>query len=149
MSFPVTVTVARRVTPGHEAEFERWAAGLTAEAARFAGFLGAGLLSPGRPGGAWHVVYRFDTAAHLTAWEESAVRAHLLAAGEAIMETTAVPGRAAAGAVRAAGRGRHDVADHAAAGPRAGRLAVRPAGLSRSPEHTADVQLTLMVALTG
>ena len=45
---PVTVTVARRVAPGREAEFEQWSAELTRRAARFPGFLGAGLLRPGQ-----------------------------------------------------------------------------------------------------
>ena len=68
---PVTVTVARRVEPGREPEFEKWAGRLTAAAARFPGFLGAGLLRPGHVGADWHVVYRFDTPAHLAAWEQS------------------------------------------------------------------------------
>ena len=68
---PVTVTVARRVAPGREAEFEAWAADLTVAGARFPGFLGAGLLRPGHAGGEWHVVYRFDSASHLEVWERS------------------------------------------------------------------------------
>jgi uncharacterized protein len=84
---PVTVTVARRVTPGREAEFESWAATLTAEASRFDGFLGAGLLRPGHVGDEWHVVYRFDAADHLATWESSPVRARLLADGEMLMRT--------------------------------------------------------------
>ena len=38
----------------------------------------------------WHVVYRFDDAAHLDAWERSEERARLLARGAAFMETVAV-----------------------------------------------------------
>jgi len=85
---PVTVTVARQVAPGRETEFEDWAGRLTAEASRFAGFLGAGLLRPGHAGDPWHVVYRFDTPGHLAAWEQSPVRATMLAAGERVMQTT-------------------------------------------------------------
>jgi len=40
---PVTVTVARRVAPGREGEFEAWAEKLTRASALFPGFLGAGL----------------------------------------------------------------------------------------------------------
>jgi uncharacterized protein len=85
---PVTVTIARRVAPGREGEFERWATRLTEAAARFPGFLGAGLLRPGPDGQDWHVVYRFDTADHLAAWERSDARATILADGRDIMETT-------------------------------------------------------------
>ena len=87
---PVTVTVARRVAPGQEARFERWAERLTRAAAKFPGFLGAGLLRPGRVGQDWHVVYRFDRADHLAAWESSDVRGSLLAAGDDVMETIGV-----------------------------------------------------------
>jgi antibiotic biosynthesis monooxygenase (ABM) superfamily enzyme len=86
----VTVTVARRVAPGRAAEFEAWAGRLTAEASRFDGFLGAGLLRPGHVGEVWHVVYRFDTGDHLGAWERSPVRARLLADAETMMRTTDV-----------------------------------------------------------
>jgi len=87
---PMTVTVARRVAPGREAEFEDWAARLTAVAARFPGFLGAGLLRPGHVGQDWHVVYRFDSADHLAAWEQSPIRTALLADAEHLMRTTGV-----------------------------------------------------------
>jgi antibiotic biosynthesis monooxygenase (ABM) superfamily enzyme len=86
----MTVTVARRVAPGRETEFEDWAARLTAAAARFPGFLGAGLLRPGHVGQDWHIVYRFDSAEHLAAWERSMVRARLLAMGEDLMQTVGV-----------------------------------------------------------
>jgi antibiotic biosynthesis monooxygenase (ABM) superfamily enzyme len=87
---PVTVTVARRVEPGRVAEFEEWAQRLTAAAGRWPGFLGAGLLRPGHVGEDWHVVYRFDTPAHLAAWEASPARAALLASGDHLMRTVGV-----------------------------------------------------------
>jgi antibiotic biosynthesis monooxygenase (ABM) superfamily enzyme len=87
---PVTVTIARRVAPGRETEFEEWAVRLTEAASHFAGFLGAGLLRPGHVGQDWHVVYRFDSDGHLAAWEESPTRAALLSGGEHLMETTGV-----------------------------------------------------------
>ncbi len=62
--------MARRVAPGREDEFEEWSAELTRRAARSPGFLGAGLLRPGHVGEAWHVVFRFDTPAHLDAGDE-------------------------------------------------------------------------------
>jgi len=84
---PMTVTVARRVAPGQEGRFERWAEQLTRVASRFPGFLGAGLLRPGHVGEDWHVVYRFDSPEHLAAWENSDVRMRMLAAGDDLMET--------------------------------------------------------------
>ena len=85
---PVTVLVARRVRPGKEVEFERWASELTRAASHFDGFLGAGLLRPGHVGELWHVVYRFASSRELARWEQSATRAELLAHGEQVMSTT-------------------------------------------------------------
>jgi hypothetical protein len=87
---PVTVTVARSVAPGREADFEDWSADLTRAASSHRGFLGAGLLRPGHVGEPWHVVFRFDTAEHLHAWEASADRAAVLAAGEDLVDATHV-----------------------------------------------------------
>jgi uncharacterized protein len=87
---PVTVTVARRIAPGRENDFEDWAARLTEAAGHFPGFLGAGLLRPAHVGQDWHVVYRFDSAEHLAAWEQSDIRAALLFEGEELMRTTGI-----------------------------------------------------------
>jgi uncharacterized protein len=87
---PVTVTIARRVAPGRETEFETWAEGLTTAASKFPGFLGAGLLRPGHVGEEWHVVFRFASSEHLAEWEESEERASLLAHARDLMETTGV-----------------------------------------------------------
>jgi antibiotic biosynthesis monooxygenase (ABM) superfamily enzyme len=87
---PVTVTIARRVAPGREADFEAFSAGLTQAAGRHPGFLGAGMLRPGHVGEPWHVVFRFDSIDHLRAWESSPERARLLAAGEDLVHSTDV-----------------------------------------------------------
>jgi hypothetical protein len=42
----VTVTVARKVAVGREADFEQWVQGIVEAAAKFPGFLGAGALRP-------------------------------------------------------------------------------------------------------
>src|SRR4051812_44974433 len=89
-SDPVTVTVARQVAPGREADFEEWSAELTAAASHFDGFLGAGLLRPSRVGEPWHVVFRFDSAAHLHDWDASPQRAALLTRGEDLVHATDV-----------------------------------------------------------
>jgi antibiotic biosynthesis monooxygenase (ABM) superfamily enzyme len=85
---PVTVTVARRVAAGREADFEDWSEELTAVAANFPGVLGAGRLRPNKVGEPWHVVFRFDSALHLQDWEDSAERQTLLAEGEHLVEAT-------------------------------------------------------------
>lgn len=85
---PVTVTVARRVAPGREGDFEVWSEELTRVASRFPGFLGAGMLRPGHVGDPWHVVFRFASGDELRAWEDSAQRARLLAAGEDLVHAT-------------------------------------------------------------
>jgi uncharacterized protein len=85
---PVTVTIARRVAPGREADFEDFSSALTRAATTYPGLLGAGMLRPGHVGEPWHVVFRFDSVAHLRAWEVSPERAELLAAGEEFVHST-------------------------------------------------------------
>jgi antibiotic biosynthesis monooxygenase (ABM) superfamily enzyme len=87
---PVTVTIARRVAPGREVDFEDFSAALTRAATGYPGFLGAGMLRPGHVGEPWHVVFRFDSVAHLRSWEESAERAELLAAADDLVDATHV-----------------------------------------------------------
>jgi uncharacterized protein len=87
---PVTVTIARRVAPGREAEFEAFSSALTRAATTHPGFLGAGMLRPGHVGEPWHVVFRFDSVDHLRAWELSPERAELLASGEDLVRSTDV-----------------------------------------------------------
>jgi antibiotic biosynthesis monooxygenase (ABM) superfamily enzyme len=85
---PVTVTVGRRIAAGREADFEDWSDELTAAAANYAGFLGAGRLRPSRVGDPWHVVFRFDSAEHLREWEVSPERTAMLRVGEHLVEDT-------------------------------------------------------------
>jgi antibiotic biosynthesis monooxygenase (ABM) superfamily enzyme len=87
---PVTVTIARRVAPGREVDFEAFSAALTRAATRYPGFLGAGMLRPGHLGEPWHVVFRFDSIGHLRAWESAPERAELLAVGEELVRSTDV-----------------------------------------------------------
>jgi antibiotic biosynthesis monooxygenase (ABM) superfamily enzyme len=85
---PVTVTVARRVAVGREADFEHWSAELTSAATEYPGFLGAGMLRPSYVGDPWHVIFRFDSAEHLQAWEVSQHRSALLNSGQNLVEQT-------------------------------------------------------------
>ena len=43
---PVTISVARRVVPGREADYEEWLRGITADALRFPGHMGVNVLRP-------------------------------------------------------------------------------------------------------
>lgn len=77
---PVTVSVARRVVPGKESQYEEWLRRVTATASGFAGHLGTNVLRPSTAtGGDYVIIYRFDTYAHAHAWEESPQRAALIA----------------------------------------------------------------------
>ena len=79
-TLPVTVTVRRRVRPGHEAAYEAWLQGLTRGVAeRFDGYLGAEFHRPAQPGGSYRSVFRFDSLDHLETFERSDFRARQLA----------------------------------------------------------------------
>jgi uncharacterized protein len=75
---PVTVTVARTVAPGWEAEFMLWAEELVAKVREFPGCLGAGVLHPGDAGGEYQIIVRFSDGVMLRVWERSAVRNDLM-----------------------------------------------------------------------
>lgn len=82
----VTVLVTRRIRAGHEAAFESTMGQMIAAARAFAGHLGAQLMRPEdvpeseREPGLYHVVFAFDSAEHLKAWQDSPARALGLAA---------------------------------------------------------------------
>ncbi len=75
---PVTVTVARRIQPGYEAEFLRWADEMVATVQRFPGCLGAAVFHPGHEGGEYQIVVRFADGLRLRDWERSEVRNELM-----------------------------------------------------------------------
>ena len=75
---PVTVTVARTVAPGWEAEFLKWADELIAAAREFPGCLGAAVLHPGADGGEYQIIVRFSDGLMLRVWERSAIRNDLM-----------------------------------------------------------------------
>lgn len=78
-SEPVTVTVARTIEPGREADFETWAAHVADRVLEFEGCLGVGILKPGEPSGPYQIVFRFIDALSLRVWERSPQRRLLLA----------------------------------------------------------------------
>ncbi|MFZ4717940.1 MAG: antibiotic biosynthesis monooxygenase [Ilumatobacteraceae bacterium] len=75
---PVTVTVARVVVPGREAEYEAWTRDVIETLGKFHGCLGAGVLHPGPDGGEHQFVFRFVDGLHLREWERSPQRAALM-----------------------------------------------------------------------
>jgi uncharacterized protein len=76
--YPVTVTVARTVAPGREAEFLRWADEVVAAVREFPGCLGAAVLHPGADSGEYQIIVRFSDGLMLRVWERSAVRNELM-----------------------------------------------------------------------
>jgi hypothetical protein len=80
---PVTVIVNRRVKPGTEKWFEEWLHGIIAEATKFPGHLGVNVIRPPNAAtGDYVLIFRFDTYAHLRAWEESPIRAEWVTRAE-------------------------------------------------------------------
>jgi antibiotic biosynthesis monooxygenase (ABM) superfamily enzyme len=82
----VTVLVTRRVKPGHDVAFEQAMGGMLTTARGFAGHLGGQVVCPTDQAGAgvastdlYHVVFAFDNADHLAAWQGSPERAAILA----------------------------------------------------------------------
>jgi uncharacterized protein len=75
---PVTVTVARAVVPGMEAQYLQWADDVIATLRTVHGCLGAGVLHPGPDGGEHQIVFRFVDGVHLRNWERSPERAELM-----------------------------------------------------------------------
>lgn len=72
---PVTVSVARKIRPGQEQAYEAWIKGVSAEAAKYPGHLGVGVLRPSKNTNDEYVlIYRFDTFEHGRTWEESPER---------------------------------------------------------------------------
>ena len=87
---PVTVTVARTVAPGFEAQYVQWTEDVVATVRKFHGCLGAGVLHPGPDGGEHQIVFRFVDGLHLREWERSPQRAALMAKAVGFVESQRV-----------------------------------------------------------
>jgi len=81
---PLTVSITRRVRPADELLMQAWVHAGTSMAERFDGFLGAGWVRSGDED--WHMLYRFDTRAHLDAWERSSERIRWLRSAADLVE---------------------------------------------------------------
>jgi len=77
---PVTAVASRRVKPGREREFEEWVSGILAAANEFPGYLGSEVLRPSDDpeDDEYRIIFRFDHASNLHAWENSEERHHWL-----------------------------------------------------------------------
>ena len=72
---PVTAVASRRVKPGREREFEEWVSGILLEARKAPGYLGSEVLRPSdSDDDEYRIVFRFDHASNLHAWENSEER---------------------------------------------------------------------------
>ena len=73
---PVTAVASRRVRPGREREFEEWVSGILSEANKAPGYLGSEVMRPSDSGDddEYRIVFRFDHASNLHAWESSEER---------------------------------------------------------------------------
>lgn len=87
MDAPLTVVVTWRIQRGREAEFEAWRREISAAALQFPGHMGIDVIRPAASGSEYVVVFRFDTYAHLRAWQESDIRRELLKKAEAFRES--------------------------------------------------------------
>ncbi|CAA7627664.1 conserved hypothetical protein [Candidatus Terasakiella magnetica] len=69
---PVTVSIARRVKPGREADYEAWILGVTTEVSAWPGYLGANVLRPAAATEYSYVtIYRFQSWESCHAFEKS------------------------------------------------------------------------------
>lgn len=80
----VTVLITRRVRPGHGPAFEAAMDRMIQTARSFPGHLGGRVVRPGEDAddgfGLFHVIFAFDTDAHLRGWQQSEARAQGLEA---------------------------------------------------------------------
>jgi uncharacterized protein len=68
---PVTAVASRRVKRGRKREFEEWVGGILAAANTYPGYLGSEVLRPSDPeDDEYRIVFRFDHASNLQAWEK-------------------------------------------------------------------------------
>ncbi len=90
LSDPVTVTVARTATEGHEKELAKGLEALAELAKKAPGSLGAGVFAPGTSVGPYQLVVRFENAGYLREWEDSPQRNEVLSAIDHTIEEIAV-----------------------------------------------------------
>lgn len=83
----VTVSIARKVTPGREADYEAWIKGISGVAATFPGHLGVNILRPARETeGKYVTIYRFASWEDCQVFQKSPERAEWLERLDDIVE---------------------------------------------------------------
>lgn len=84
---PVTVSIARRVRSGKEAQYEEWVSRVIATGSTFTGHAGVDVLKPSPgTGGEYILLTRFDCYENQRIWELSDERAEFLAELDQITE---------------------------------------------------------------
>lgn len=72
---PVTVSIARKIKPGFEKEYELWEKGVINEASNFQGYMGTNFLRPNSAtDNKYIIIYRFDSYLNACLWEDSKIR---------------------------------------------------------------------------
>lgn len=76
---PVTVSIARKVRPGAETQYENWLHRISEVATHFPGHQGVHVLKPStKTGGEYVLIVGFSSYARQKAWEDSAERQRFL-----------------------------------------------------------------------
>lgn len=83
----VTLVIQHDVRPECRPDYERWLKQIAGEAQRFPGHLGVNIIRPHAAAGAYTIVLRFDSHAHLTRWIESETRKRLIGEATPMLET--------------------------------------------------------------
>jgi len=72
---PVTVSIARKIKPGVEREYEAWEKAIIKEASSFPGYMGTSFIKPNSTSqDKYIIIYRFDSYEHACKWEDSQIR---------------------------------------------------------------------------
>jgi antibiotic biosynthesis monooxygenase (ABM) superfamily enzyme len=72
---PVTVSIARKIKPGFEKDYEEWEKGVIRAASSFPGYMGTNFLRPSAGNDyRYIVIYRFDSYQNACGWEDSEER---------------------------------------------------------------------------
>jgi antibiotic biosynthesis monooxygenase (ABM) superfamily enzyme len=83
---PVTVSITRSVDPARLPEVTRWVQAGVNLANTWPGFLGSGWVRSAADSTEWHMLYRFEDAVTLDAWQTSPERTTWLEGGRGLVE---------------------------------------------------------------
>ncbi len=87
---PVTLSIARRITPGMESDFQSFIEGISEAIERYPGFIDARRVPPTRGDNTYRLVIRFDSERNLRAWKESDERRAWYAIGDEFSDDAAL-----------------------------------------------------------